>query len=102
MRTLPTQYQDADTVRTQITLTKCLKSKIEHYSRQKNISLAEFIRQASLLKLSQEKTKKTNLSELASQVIGSVSLKNHLEWSSLSKITKWQQKSRSQWVKRTA
>ncbi|MBI4991186.1 type II toxin-antitoxin system Phd/YefM family antitoxin [Candidatus Gottesmanbacteria bacterium] len=44
--------------------------------------------------LSDEKTK---LKQLATLVIGSVSLKNHPEWGSKRKITRWVRKIRSEW-----
>jgi len=88
---------DDQTVRTQITLTKKLKELIEQEIKPDNISLSEYIRQASIIKLYLDRQKRQDLSDLADRVVGSVELSKHPEWETMEKTIAWQRKIRKEW-----
>ncbi len=85
------------TVRTQITLTKELKRQIEAQTAISGESLSDYLRQAAKLKLIQDERKEVDLKALADEVIGSIDLRKHPEWSTPQKVRKWVRKLRAEW-----
>jgi len=98
-QTLQLTPQD-ETVRTQITLTKNLKQLIEQQIKPQNISLAEYLRQAAILKLYLDRQQNTDLHALSDEVLGSLDLHNYPDWQTEDKIKQWQKQSRQTWDKK--
>lgn len=81
-------------IRTQITLTKKIKSLIEEHARRQNESLSEYLRKAALIRLQLERNEREEREKVADQVIGSIDMTKHPEWSSERKIYEWSRKIR--------
>jgi metal-responsive CopG/Arc/MetJ family transcriptional regulator len=96
MISLQTLSKDDKAVRTQITLTDTLKSHIEDISKQRGESLSEYLRKAAIIRLLLERQEQEDLEKLAKRVVGSISLKDHPEWSSKKKVYNWIRKIREE------
>ncbi|RLC34268.1 hypothetical protein DRH14_03360 [Candidatus Shapirobacteria bacterium] len=97
MLTLDWLGQDDEIIRTQITLTTGLKKLIENNAKKKKQSLSEYLRRAALLNLLIDKGEEEDLDKLADRVVGSVNLKNHVEWKNKQAVNKWVRDLRSEW-----
>lgn len=84
-------------VRTQITLTKKLKSLVEDQASLSGRSLSEYLRQGAVLLTLVEGKMAGDLTSLARKVIGSVKIKDHPEWKNKAAVIVWQNKMRSEW-----
>lgn len=84
-------------VRTQITLPKELKTRIESAASTRGYSLAEFLRRAATKELDQEGGRKARLKALADQVVGSLDLSVHPEWKDEKAIRQWSRQMREEW-----
>lgn len=97
MDAVPRLSNDDTVLRTQITLTKKLKSLVEDRAASSGRSLSEYLRQGALLLTLVEGKVADDLSLLARKVVGSVKIKSHPEWKSKASIIAWQNKMRSEW-----
>ena len=86
-----------EVIRTQITLTKKLKSLAEDYAASSGRSLSEYLRQGAVLLTLVEGKMADDLSSLARKVVGAVKIKDHPEWKNKTAIISWQKKLRSEW-----
>lgn len=84
-------------VRTQITLPLELKNEIERTASAQGKSLAEYLRFAALRQLASEKLGKHEREQLADEVVGGLSLKNHPYWKDQETILSWQEDLREEW-----
>lgn len=89
--------EDQPTIRTQISLTPSIKRAIEAKRRLTGESLSAYLRKAALIRLLAEEEEEEDLKRLAKAVIGSVSLKNHPEWSTKTRIRCWLKALRKEW-----
>ena len=80
---------DDKAIRTQITLTKNIKSLVADIASEKGESLSEYLRKAALIRILLDRQEKEDLEKIAKSLIGSVKLSNHPEWSTPSKVYKW-------------
>lgn len=89
MINIQTLGKNDKSVRTQITLTKNIKSAVEDMASDRGESLSEFLRKAALIRLMLEREERESLANLAKKVIGSIKLEGHPNWSSKKAIYKW-------------
>lgn len=76
-------------VRTQITLPAGLKRRIELLSDKKDISLAEFLRQAAEQALVQSEEKQADLEKLVNQLQECVEKDKHPDWANKDWVNRW-------------
>lgn len=97
MKQIYSPYDTDETVRTQITLTRSLKEKIEKRAASLNVSLAEVLRQAAWVYLQNDEKEREDYEKLAESAVGIVNLDDHPEWKNRQKIGKWVRKIRAEW-----
>lgn len=97
--TLSLETTGDEIVRTQITLTKTIKSVIEQKSAMLGISMSEYLRRAALVTALVDSEKEQDRTKLASAVLGSVNLQNHPEWKNKTSLKRWIRSLRNEWEK---
>lgn len=88
MKKIQKQIEE-DNVRTQITLPRDLKKRIEYQATIEGKSLAGYIREAAVQYLAVEEKGAAQRKQLAEEIVGSLDLRNYPEWSTLEKINDW-------------
>ena len=86
-----------ENVRTQITLSKELKNRVETRAAAEGKSLAEYLREAAIYYLEQKIDNKRTRQQLADQVVGTLDLNNYPEWQTPEKVTDWVEDLRESW-----
>lgn len=82
-------------LRTQISLSPTLRGHIEAKRKIYGESLAEYIRKAAILRILAEEKERDERRKLAQTLTGSISKNKYKEWSTITKIIKWQRKLRA-------
>ena len=82
-------------LRTQISLSSTLRGYIEVKRKIYGESLAEYMRKAAILRILTEEKEHDERRKLAQTLTGSISKNKYKDWSSITKIVKWQSKLRS-------
>ena len=88
--------EDDATVRTQITLTKKIKSLVEEHAKAQNESLSEYLRKAALIRWLVEHNEREERKKIAQEVLGSIDISQHPEWSTKERIYHWSRKIREE------
>ena len=80
--------------RTQISLPRTLRTQIDHDRRERKESLSEYMRKSAGERLTSKQNEKKRLAKLADELIGSIKVSDHPEWSTRKKVMAWQRKIR--------
>lgn len=97
MINLQTLSDDDKGVRTQITLTKKLKTLVEGVASLNGESLSGYLRKAALLRLKLEQQAHDERVKLAQKVIGSLKNSRNPLWKDKKSIYAWSRKIREEW-----
>lgn len=77
-------------LRTQISLPKNLRRRIDKDREANGESLSEYMRKAAQKRLKEKAAREKRLQKLADNFIGSLDLSQHPEWSTKEKVMQWQ------------
>lgn len=91
------QLENDTKIRSQVVLTSSLKRVIEAKKRLTGETLSCYLRKAACLRILAESEEKKELENLAENIVGSVSLKNHPQWKNKKKLQEWIKDLRKGW-----